>query len=299
MAKKGGKKGKKGKKQTRQQFAEAMTRGPSAREYRNYERSQERKFDPIIRELRNQSRMTPAMDPRVRELERQMGAERSVEDIQGAYQGGLDRFGKALSGIDFAAMGRGVTGAVNTLGEALGVEGAADIGEAAGRVSGIGEGQDIFSKAILGGVTSRFKELETGDIRDRANRLQQMGLSKAEALKEARQELRNTRLQLAQMRGERFGASADPLERAMKFMQFNQMMRDYQGSGSGGYGGYGAAASVDENQSPPPTGTTSPFMNIIDVEGTSGGMSSYYPGSTTTPVNTMGRYSRPAPRRRR
>ena len=297
MAKKGGKKGKKGKKQTRQQFAEAMTRGPSGREYRNYERSQQRRFNPLIRELRRQSEMTPAMDPRVRELERQMSAERSVEDIQGAYQGGLDRFGKALSGVDFAAMGRGVTGAISGLGEALGVEGAADIGEAAGRVSGIGEGQDIFSKAILGGVTSRFKELETGDIRDRANRLQQMGLSKAEALKEARQELRNTRLQLAQTLGERLGSAPDPLERAMKFMQFNQMLRDY--TGSGGYGGgYGGGSESDTNPPPPPPGV-SPFMNIIDVEGTSGGMSSYYPGSTTTPVNTMGRYSRPSPRRKR
>jgi len=75
------------------------------------------------------------------------------------------------------------------------------------------------------------------------------------------------------------------------------MLRDYTGSGGSG-GGYGGGSESDTNP-PPPGTTTSPYMNMLDVEGISNGMSSYYPGSTTTPVNTMGRYSRPAPRRRR
>ena len=299
MAKKGGKRGKrtKGTKRARESFLKEMTQGPTREEYGRFERAQREQFTPAIRELARQAGMTPAMDPRVRELERQMGAERSVEDIGAAYGGGLEKLQTALAGTDFAGMGRGVTGAISGLGEALGVEGAGEIGEAAGRVSGIGEGQDIFSKAILGGATSRFKELESTDIRDRANRLSQLGMSKAEALKEARREKRDIRLQLAQMRGQRAGAVVDPLQRAMGFLQLGEALRGY----GGGYGGGYASGGTSGGPPPSPTGRPSPFLNMLDVEGTSGGMSSYYPGSSVAPA-VVGEYagtSRPAPRRRR
>lgn len=214
----------------------SMIRPPTRKEYRQFMRSQRQQFNPLIRFYKREAGRKAADDPMVQQIQRLIGAEKGVEDIQGAYGGALDKISNLIKGTDFGAMGRSVSGAIGELGGALGVEGAGDIGAAAGRVSGIGEGEDIFSKAILGGVASSYKASEAEDIKARADRLMQLGLSKGEAEKAARAEAKDARLQLATLRGQRRAAGAvDPMERAMQFMQFGQALRDY--NRSGGYGG--------------------------------------------------------------
>jgi len=178
------------------------------------------------------------MDPRVRELDRQMGAERSAEDIQQEYATRLANLNQLISGADTTSAARGVSGAVSALGSALGVEAAPEIAADAGGVSP----GDAVTRAMLSGAAAQFASLEQQTLGDRANRLQQMGMSRAEALKAARQERRQTRLQLAELRGQRIAARPNPLERTLAVLQLDQAIKAGSGYGGGGYGGgYGAA----------------------------------------------------------
>lgn len=219
-------------------FRESMISGPTEAEYRQFERSQQAQFTPAIRELRRQSEMIPAMDPRVRELERQMGAERSTADIQQEYATRLANLQGLITSADTGSAGRGVSTAIGALGSALGVEAAPEIAGGAGAVTPT----DAISRVLLAGAASQFAGLEQQTLGERADRLQRMGLSKAEALKEARQERRQTRLQLAELLGQRRAATADPLQRTLAFLQLDEALKAR--SGGGGYGGYGGGGGV-------------------------------------------------------
>lgn len=233
-------------------FRESMITGPTEAEYRQFERSRQAQFTPAIRELRRQSQMIPAMDPRVRELERQMGAERSTADIQQEYATRLANLQGLIGGADTGSAGRGVSTAIGALGGALGVEAAPEIAGGAGAVTP----GDAVSRALTAGAASQFAALEQQTLGERASRLQQMGLSKAEALKEARQERRQTRLQLAELLGQRQAATADPLQRTLAFLQLDEALKARSGGGYGGYGGGGGVfgGPVEEEKGIPEPG---------------------------------------------
>jgi len=227
---------------------------PTRREWNRFMRGQRQQFNPLISYWTRQSKKKASDDPIVKQIEALMGGEKSVEDISGGYDAALAKVKDLVAGTNFAAMGQGVSGAVGALGGALGVEGAGDIAQAAGRVSGIGDGQDVFSQAIMAGVGSEFGKAKTESLKARADRLMQLGLSKAEAEKAARAEAAEARRELASLRGQRRAASTvNPLEQAMQFMQFGEALRGYNSGGYGAGGNYGPPEVEEEDPKYPVT----------------------------------------------
>jgi hypothetical protein len=211
---------------------------PTQGEWGRFEQAQRNQFNPMIRELSSQVRgFIPRNDPRVLELDRLIGGEKSVEDIKSSFAQRLSNLSQYMQGIDMARQGKGVSSIIEGIGGALGVEGASDVAAEAGAVSGIGGGEDIYSKALMTGAASQFAGLESDTLKDRSNRLMQLGMSRADALSEARRERRDMRLRLADVRGQRAGAVPNPLERSMGFLQLAGGLRDFDQSGRGGYGG--------------------------------------------------------------
>jgi hypothetical protein len=264
----------------------SMIAPPTQRQWRQFERQQRRQFDPLMRFYQREAKRDISKDPIVSRITAMMGAEPSSEAISGAYSGALGKISDLIKGTDFAGMGKGVTGAVGAIGEALGVEGAGDVATAAGRVSGIGEGDDVFSKAILGGVASSYKGLEREDLKARADRLMQLGLSKGEAEKAARDERKAARQELAGLRTQRRGMMAqNPMERAMQFMQFGQSLRDYNRSGGYG-GGFRGASSVSSPEEGDNAGGIN-WAGFLGGNAQPGAISPALPGGTGT-YNMLG-----------
>lgn len=218
---------------------------PTQRQWNRFMRGQRQQFNPLIRYWTRQSKKKASDDPIVKQIEALMGGEKSAEDITAGYDTALAKVKDLVAGTNFAAMGQGVSGAIGALGGALGVEGAGDVAQAAGRVSGIGDGQDVFSQAIMAGVGAEFGKAKSESLKARADRLMQLGLSKAEAEKAAKDEASQARMQLATLRGERRAAgNVNPFERAMQFMQFGSALRDYNAPRYSG--GSGSSPSIED-----------------------------------------------------
>jgi len=249
MAKKGS------KKKPDPDWWKSFAGAPSLKQWRQFQRQQRQQFNPLIRFYQREAGKDVGADPIVARIASMIGAEPTAEAVSGRFDTATDKIRQLIASTDFGAAGRSVGQAVEAIGGALGVEGAAQMGEAAGRVSGIGEGQDVFSQAITAGVAADYKRLEKETLKERADRLMQLGLSKAEAEKAARDEKKQARLSLAELRSQRRGLMAqDPFEQAMRFMQFGEALRGYQGYGAGGYG----AASTDATGDGEIVGSTAP-----------------------------------------
>lgn len=213
---------------------------PTQRQYQQFLRGQQRQFRPMIQTLRGQlaGLQDAGKDPTVRAYESLLGALPSSEAVTGAYGTGVQNVAQYLQGIDMARGGRGVSEALGAIGGALGVEGAGDIAQAAGTVSGIGEaGGDVMSKALMQAAAGQFKALETERLGQLGEQRQALTLGAGEARKAVREQRRELARMLAEARGQRIGAAPNPLDVANAFMQYQQNRKTLAGLGRGGAGG--------------------------------------------------------------
>ena len=213
---------------------------PTQRQYQQFLRSQQRQFRPMIQTLRGQlaGLQDAGKDPTVRAYEALLGALPSNEAVTGAYGTGVQNVAQYLQGIDMARGGRGVSEAIGAIGGALGVEGAGDVAQAAGTVSGIGEaGGDVMSKALMQAAAGQFKALETERLGQLGEQRQALTLGAGEARKAVREQRRELARMLAEVRGQRMAAAPNPFEVANMLMQFQQNRRAMSGGYGGGYGG--------------------------------------------------------------
>lgn len=213
---------------------------PSQKQYQQFLRGQQRQYAPMIQTLRGQlaGLQDAGKDPTVRAYESMLGALPSGEAVSGAYGAGVHNVAKYLQGIDMARGGKGVSEALGAIGGALGVEGAGDVAQAAGTVSGVGEaGGDVMSKALMQAAAGQFKALETERLGQLGEQRQALTLGAGEARKAVRTQRQELARMLAEARGQRIGAAPNPLDVANAFMQYQQNRKTLAGYGRGGAGG--------------------------------------------------------------
>ncbi len=268
---------------------------PTQAQFQRYLQGQRGQFAPTIATLRNQMAMLRRQgDPTVRAAQSMLAALPSSEAVSQAYGSRLGNVSEFIRGLDMSRAGRGVSEAIGAIGGALGVQGAGNIAQAAGTVSGIGEaGGDVMSKAIMAGAAGQFAGLETERLGQLAEQRQGLTMTAAEARKAAREQRMELGRMLAQARGERRAAAPNPFEVANMIMQFQQNRRAMSGGGRGTSGGSAAGAAGDGDT----VDVTSPqqIQNFLMT----GGANQYLPmpgGGQLRP----GYYgaSRPAPGRR-
>ena len=212
---------------------------PSRQQFMQFTRGQQRQFTPVIKTLRAQlaSMRNAGQDPTVKAYESMLAGLPSTESVRGAYGTGLQNVAQYLQGIDMARGGKGVSEALGAIGGALGVEGAADIAQAAGTVSGVGEaGGDVMSKALMQAAAGQFAGLETERLGQLGEQRQALTLGAGEARKAAKQQRQELARMLAEARGQRIAAAPNPLDVANAFMQYQQNRRALAGYGRGGSG---------------------------------------------------------------
>lgn len=212
---------------------------PSQAQFMRYMGAQQGQYNPLIKTLRGQLAATKNIgkDPTVKAYESLLKALPSSEAVSGAYRGGLGNVAQYLQGIDVARGGRGVSEAIGALGGALGVEGAGDIAQAAGTVSGVGAaGGDVFSKALMGAAAGKFAELETERLGQIGEQRQTLTLGAGEARKTAKAARQELARLLATTRGQRTAAALNPLDIATSIMAYKQNLQKLRGYGSGGSG---------------------------------------------------------------
>ena len=232
---------------------------PSRCQFQSYLLGQQGQFTPMIRTLRQQlAALRKSGDPTARAYQRMLEGLPTEEAVSGAYRGGLQNLQGFMQGLDMSRAGRGVSEALGAVGGALGVEGAQDIAQAAGTVSGVGEaGGDVMSKALMQAAAGQFAGLETERLGQLAGQRQELTLGMGEARKAARAERQELARMLAEARGQRRAAAPNPFDVANMLMQFQQNRRAMGGYGGGGYGGgsgggSGGAGSGGGGQTPAP-----------------------------------------------
>lgn len=227
-------------------LADYLNVSPAA--FGRWMRGQQNQYNPMIRTLSRQLRNTRVgADPMVQAYERLMGGLPSAESIAGAYSTADSNLANIVRGTDFGAAGRGVSDVISGIGSALGVEGAADIAGASNTVSG----GDVFSRAIAGGLAANLAGQRTERMRDVEGQRQQFTLGAAEARKAVMQQRQDMARMLAEAKGQRRGARANPLDTAGSVMNYLSALRSYNqaGSGRGSFSGGGVADTA------PPTPT--------------------------------------------
>jgi hypothetical protein len=231
-------------------------------QFRQYLQGQQGQFTPMIQTLRRQlAGLTRAGDPTARAYQRLLAGLPTEEAVSGAYRGGLENLSQYMQGLDMSRAGRGVGETVGALGAALGVEGAGDVAQAAGTVSGVGEaGGDVMSKALMQAAAGQFAGLETERLGQVAEQRQGLTLGLGEARKAAREQRQELARMLAEVRGQRRGAAPNPFDVANMIMQYQQNRRAMSGYG-GGYGGGGGGTTTATQTAP---NTTQPPNYIPD-----------------------------------
>lgn len=215
---------------------------PSRKGFMKYLRGQQAQFDPALRTLRGQIRgmRDASKDPVVAAYERLAAGLPSEEAVSSAYKGGMENLAKYMQGVDFARGGKGVQAAVEAIGGAIGAEPGVtgDVAGSAGAVSGVSGGEDILSKAILGGAAAQMSASEAQRLSDIAGQRQQFVLGGAEARKGVQEQRRELARMFGELKGKRIGARVNPFEIA-------SMIQSYKAA-TGGYGGGGAAGMGDD-----------------------------------------------------
>jgi hypothetical protein len=196
--------------------------------------------------FKNLSKRKVSDDPMVKRISELIGAEPTAEAVSGGFDAGAAKVLGQVKDINMARMGQSVSSAVSSLGEALGVKGAGDIGAEAGTTSGVGpDGRDFFSESLAAGIGASFGTAKAASLRERADRLMQLGLTRGEAEKAAKSGKDEALMQLATLHGQAQAATPDPIETAMKFLQFGSAFRGYNSGGSGGSGGQSTTGTTN------------------------------------------------------
>jgi len=214
-------------------WMDALTK-PSRKGFRQYLRSQQGQFAPMIGTLLNQLRSTkPGQDPTVLAYERLLKGLPSAESVSGSYRSRLDSLASYMQGLDTARGGRAVTDIIGSVGGMRGVEGAADVAGAAGTVSGVGGGDDSMYKALMQGAAARFAGLESERLGQLAGQRQELALGAGQARSAVQQQRQELGRMIAEARGQRMAATPNPFELASMIMQYQDAMKSRTGTSSG------------------------------------------------------------------
>lgn len=214
---------------------------PSKKDFVKWMTSQKGQFNPLIGTLTNQmALLKPENSEIVKQYQNIMGRIPGADQVSAAYAGKATEFANALSGMDFAKAGRGVSDIVKGAAGAIGADAgtAADAALAAGTVSGMGgQGGDVYSKALLGGASARFAGLEADTLKANEANRQAMMLGLGEATDKARQQRMELGRMLAETKQKKIGFNQNPFDVASMIMQYQAAQKALNKSGGSGKGG--------------------------------------------------------------
>lgn len=210
---------------------------PSKKSFMSWMKSQKNQFNPMLGTLTNQmSLLKPENSELVKQYQSVLGRIPGADQVTAAYKGKGTEFANALSGMDFAKAGKGVSSIIGDVAGAIGADAgtAADTALAAGTVSGMGgQGGDVYSKALLGGATARFAGLEADTLKSNESNRQAMMLGLGESTDAARMKRMELGQMLAETKGKKIGFNQNPFDIASMFMQYQAAQKALKGAGSG------------------------------------------------------------------
>lgn len=217
---------------------------PSKKQFMNWMKTQRGQFNPLLGTLTNQmALLKPENSEVVKQYQSILGRIPGADQVSAAYKGKGTEFANTLSGMDFARGGKGVSDIVNAAAGAIGADTgtAADAALAAGTVSGMGgQGGNVYTDAIKGGVAAKFAGLEADTLKANEANRQAMMLGIGEATDAARMKRMELGQLLAETKGKKMGSVQNPFDLASMFMQFQAAQKSLGGYGrSGGAGGTG------------------------------------------------------------
>lgn len=211
---------------------------PSKKSFMSWMKSQKNQFNPMLGTLTNQmSLLKPENSELVKQYQSVLGRIPGADQVTAAYKGKGTEFANALSGMDFAKAGKGVSSIIGDVAGAIGADAgtAADTALAAGTVSGMGgQGGDVYSKALLGGATARFAGLEADTLKSNESNRQAMMLGLGESTDAARMKRMELGQMLAETKGKKIGFNQNPFDVASMFMQYQAAQKALSGSGGSG-----------------------------------------------------------------
>jgi hypothetical protein len=208
---------------------------PSKKQFMNWMKTQKGQFNPMLSTLTNQmALLKPENSEVVKQYQSILGRIPGADQVTAAYKGKGTEFANALSGMNFARGGQGVSDIVKSAAGAIGADTgtAADTALAAGTVSGMGgQGGDVYSKALLGGATARFAGLEADTLKANEANRQAMMLGIGEATDAARMKRMELGQMLAETKGKKIGFNQNPFDVASMIMQYQAAQKALKGSG--------------------------------------------------------------------
>ena len=217
---------------------------PSQKDFMSWMRGQTAgQYNPLIGKLKDQIvGMAPEKDFMVKAYQSLIGAQPSQESIKGAYQTSMADLAKYIQGVNTTQGAQGVSDIVGSIGAGLGVSPgvSADLAQAAGTLSGVGEaGGNVMSQAILGGAMGTLRGQELQALQGQANQAQQLMLGLGQSQEEAKKGQRAAVLQLAELQGKKAAGRMNPFDIANAMMSFSKNQKalaDYLRGSSGGGG---------------------------------------------------------------
>lgn len=238
---------------------------PSKKQFMNWMKTQKNQFNPMLSTLTNQmALLKPENSEVVKQYQGILGRIPGADQVSAAYRGKTTEFANALSGMDFAKGGKGVSDIVNAAAGAVGADTgtAADAALAAGTVSGMGgQGGDVYSKALMGGAASKFAGLEADTLKANEANRQAMMLGLGEASDAARMKRMELGQMLAETKGKKVGFNQNPFDVAGMIMQWQAAQKSLKGSSSKG----GKAGTTTPTT--PSAGANSFFNQILGSVG--------------------------------
>jgi len=214
---------------------------PSKKQFINWMKTQKGQFNPMLSTLTNQmALLKPENSEVVKQYQSILGRIPGADQVTAAYKGKGTEFANALSGMDFARAGQGVSDIVKSAAGAIGADTgtAADTALAAGTVSGMGgQGGDVYSKALMGGAAAKFAGLEADTLKANEANRQAMMLGIGEATDAARMKRMELGQMLAETKGKKIGFNQNPFDVASMMMQWQAAQKALKGSGNSGKSG--------------------------------------------------------------
>jgi hypothetical protein len=239
---------------------------PSKKQFVNWMKTQRGQFNPLLGTLTNQmALLKPENSETVKQYQSILGRIPGADQVAAAYKGKATEFANALSGMDFARGGKGVSDIVNAAAGAVGADTgtAADAALAAGTVSGMGgQGGDVYSKALMGGAAAKFAGLEADALKANEANRQAMMLGLGEATDAARMKRMELGQLLAETKGKKIGFNQNPFDVASMIMQWQAANKALKGSGGSSKG-----SSTTTTPATPSAGGSSWFNRVLGSAG--------------------------------
>lgn len=252
---------------------------PSKKGFMSWLGSQTGQYNPAIKELERQFRLGgPANDFMVGTYNKLLGAQPSREGISGAFQTAQANLANYMKNLDTSKGAQGVSDIIGSIGAGIGAAPGTsmDLAQAAGTLSGVGaQGGDVMSKAIMSGMSGQLAGQEVQALSDAAKQNMELMLGLGQAKESSRRNRNAVGLQLAQLLGQKKGATLNPLDVANAFMTFSKNKKSLADflAGSSGRGssstrtGGGGDGQVNIDFSSPPIAAIASGLNGLVAPG--------------------------------